>query len=47
MSCGKTESTATELARVLYFLMVVGYNLRQLEVWLCHPVPIDQPLLGQ
>lgn len=28
----RTESNATELARMFYFLMVVGYNLRQLEV---------------
>ena len=28
----RTESNANELARMLYFAMVVGYNLRQLEV---------------
>ena len=28
----RTESNANELARMLYFMMVVGYHLRQLEV---------------
>ena len=28
----RTESNANELARMLYFMLVVGYSLRQLEV---------------
>lgn len=40
---GKCECKGWELARMLYFLMVAGYNLRRLEIKYAFEQTYDSP----
>ncbi|PRQ24263.1 hypothetical protein RchiOBHm_Chr6g0270451 [Rosa chinensis] len=47
MKASVTSTTAAELAQLLYWLMVVGYSLRNIEVLLCVELQIMESYNGK